>query len=127
MLELEKIDVRKKQFSASIFSSVGRRFGMVFERFFESKTHATSKDAFLAKALKSLILLRENLYFQGFEASSVEGICHKRLQKSHVFWDIDLQWFLTRFGTALGRPKSLIFQFFLHFFDFFSYFFRCKI
>ena len=60
MLDPQKVDVRKQQFLASIFSPVGLRFGMVFERFFESKTHATSKDAFSAKASKLLIFFREN-------------------------------------------------------------------
>ena len=55
MLDPQKVDLRKQPSLASIFSSVGRRFDMVFERFFDPKTHATSKDAFSAKTSKLLI------------------------------------------------------------------------
>ena len=33
-------------------------------------------------------------------------------EKSHVFWDIDFERILERFGEGLGKPKPLIFPLF---------------
>ena len=68
-----------------------------------------------------MISLKENRYFQGFEALNFEKFYQKCFQKSYVIWNFDLERILEGFWEGLGSSKSLFFSIF---FDVFRYVFQ---
>ena len=106
--DAKKSMLETNTFLASIFEGFGPRFGRGFGRFFGPKMDENCENAILAKRLKLLIFLMENWYFQGFEVLSFETCNRNCAQKSHVFWDIDLEGFWEGFWKGFGKVCRLI-------------------
>ena len=103
-------------FSASIFEGFGPRFGRVLGWFLEGKMHENRTNMHFAKTWKTLICLRENWYFQGFDAWKYQRFGQQWHKKLSLLWNIDLGWIFEGFWDGFGRPKSFIFQLFSVFF-----------
>ena len=105
----KKTMLKNDIFLTSIFKGFGRRFGVVFSRFFGIKMHSKSDSKKSAQQAKSIgkthtksmsALLQQSIFRAKFD------------EKSHVFWDIAFEWILGRFWECFGRPKSMIFAIF---------------
>ena len=99
-------------FSASIFEGFGPRFGRVLGWFLEGKMHENRTNMLFAKTWKTLIFLRENWYFQGFEIWKYQKFWQQWHEKLSLFWNINFGWILEGFWEDFGRSKTLIFAFF---------------
>ena len=99
-------------FSASIFEGFGPRFGRVLGWFLEGKMHQNRTNMLFSKTWKTLIFLRENWYFQGFDAWKYQRFGQQWHKKLSLLWNIDLGWIFEGFWDGFGRPKSFIFQLF---------------
>ena len=113
---LKKSMLKINTFSASIFEGFGPRFGRVLGWFLEGKMHENRTNMLFAKTWKTLIFLRENWYFQGFDAWKYQRFGQQWHKKLSLLWNIDLGWIFEGFWDGFGKPKSFIFQLFSTFF-----------
>ena len=81
--------------------------------------HGNSKNAILAKTLKIVLPSRRNANFQEIEDRKNEKHQANIDEKSHVFWNIDLDRILGGFWEGFEMSKAMIFALL-------SAFFRCK-
>ena len=91
---------KNSMFSVSSLEGFGPRFGRVFGRFFETKKHAKSDLKKSVRQAKSIGKTNTKSMSALLRQSIVSG---KIDEKSHVFWDIDFNWILTRFWEGFGR------------------------
>ena len=115
---LKKSMLKINTFSASIFEGFGPRFGRVLGWFLEGKMYEIRTNMLFAKTWKTLIFLRENWYFQGFDAWKYQRFGQQWHRKLIFYWNVDFGWILAGFWESFGRPKFSIFELF-------SVFFRC--
>ena len=105
----KKSMLKNNTFLASILEGFGRRFELVFGRFFGPKMHAKSDLKKSVRQAKSIGKTNTKSMSALLQQSIFRAKIH---EKSHVFWDIDFEGILDGFWEGFGRPKSMIFAIF---------------
>ena len=103
---------KNNTFSASIFKGFGLRFRRIFWWFFQGSAELISNCEWKLRALKIVILLRQNAYFQENLGRKYVEFIRKKHEKTLFFWTFDLEGFFVGFGKGFGMPKSSFFALF---------------